>query len=148
MQISKKCKTLTILERILNISGMMFCILLITCSRSENHQVLEDKIFVLHDDVMPKMEYMTKLKKRLYSEIRTDSSHVDFDQALVTADSLEYADSLMWAWMYQYKPLENIIDSCSKQEIDTYLKKQLRYVTEVNERMVNSMAAAEEMLGT
>ena len=96
---------------------------------SEQH----DKIMVIHDDVMPKMSDIYKLKKKIKKDENLKESHL--------LDSLEYAEEVMMEWMHDYdKP------SVSDPNYEEYLQQQMKAVTEVRDVMLRIIDKSEKVL--
>ncbi len=96
---------------------------------SEQH----DKIMVVHDDVMPKMSDIYKLKKKMKKDDALRESHL--------IDSLEYAEEVMMEWMHDYdKP------SDSDPNYEVYLNQQMEAVTEVRDVMLRIINKSEKAL--
>ena len=102
-------------------------------------QSLEQEVMDIHDEVMPRMPELNNLQKRLETMAANDSSN----ELIITAISdLRKADSLMWAWMYQYKRPEGD----DTEAILKYLEGEKVKVTAVKEAMISSMDNARQII--
>lgn len=118
----------------------------------------ENEVFAIHDEVMPKMGDMLKLRKQLNQRIasldsaaasgsaagtlRTDEEK---EQARLLSRNLTDADSLMMNWMNQYKG-----DTLTKLPPDDalrYLSGQKDQITDVKSKFITSIDQARQFLG-
>ena len=117
--------------------------LLYAC-RTDQINALEAEVFALHDEVMPHLEEMKKQRRALMrSEYNTPTDSVRARQA---SSALYKADSLMWAWMYQYIDVKQLKDSLSDPQIESYLERQRELAREVNLSIKNAMNQADHIL--
>ena len=132
------------ISRIDNIIFILFIALsVISCSPSENER-LEKEVLDIHDEVMPWLDDMKLLRRKLLKspfDNKADSSKAD-----EAAIALHRADSFMWAWMYQYKPVNKVRDSMTDAQLNDYLIHQREYIAHVNTSMKNAVKRANEIL--
>ncbi len=116
---------------------------MLSCGVNQN-KLLESEVMRLHDEVMPKLELMKRQKRSL---VKTSfASERDSIKAHQVVKELTYGDSVMWAWMYQYRPVETLRDSLDEDEINLYLEEQLIKVTHVNSSIKNAIHQADELI--
>ncbi|WKV10525.1 hypothetical protein [Marivirga harenae] len=131
------------MNAILRISALLMISFLMSCESKEKEvEKLKSETIAIHDEVMPKMDDIMKLKKSLRSKKDSVSeSKQETIQTLIIA--LEESDKAMMNWMRNYDPrMENMSDA-EKME---YLKKQKSSISEVSEKMKKSIAEAQEYL--
>lgn len=95
-----------------------------------------DEVMVVHDEVMPKMSALSRLKKQL----RQDS----VKHAGLIAKMTQAEDG-MWDWMNQLTPLKTI-KTMSEAEAKSALDQELASITEVKRLMLESIETAEREL--
>jgi len=95
-----------------------------------------DAVMEIHDEVMPKMRDIYKLKKRLKK-----SDHADTELFQNAITQLETADKAMMDWMRAYqKPKEGDSNALN------YLSDQMDKVQIVKSMMLNSILQGEKIL--
>lgn len=95
-----------------------------------------DEVMVVHDEVMPKMSELSRLKKQL----RQDS--VKHAELIAT---ITQAEDGMWDWMNQLTPLKTI-KTMSEAEAKSALDQEMASITEVKRLMLESIETAEREL--
>ena len=125
----------------------VFAILFFSCKNEMAHlQKIEDEIFVIHDEVMPKLGKLNDISKKLKNNIDATDVDVTLRPRIAKAiEHLEEANTGMWDWMNQYKQLETIKD-LHKGEVEIYLKDQLEKVKVVKDNINNSMKEGSTLL--
>ena len=114
------------------------------CCSTNRLEQLQTEIFALHDEVMPFLPQMKKQRQELRRfYVRSEPDSIDARHASI---ALHRADSQMWAWMYQYVPIEQLQDTMAQEEIEIYLKDQRRLAARVNTSIKKAMAEAEKLL--
>jgi hypothetical protein len=123
------------------VSLFLFALIALSCESKEKEvEKLKSETIAIHDEVMPKMDDIMKLKKSLKNEQDSASENNNI-QGLIIA--LEESDKAMMNWMRNYDPrMEDMTDD----EKIKYLKKQRASISEVSEKMNKSIAEAEEYL--
>jgi hypothetical protein len=131
------------MKTIFKLSLMLFAFLMISCESKEKEvEKLKTETIAIHDEVMPKMDDIMKLKKSLKAEqdsVSTEKS-TDIQQLII---SLENSDRAMMNWMRNYDPQ---MEGMSDEEKIEYLKKQKASIHEVSEQMKSSISEAENYL--
>lgn len=133
---------------------------LLSCSKSGEEAVkdAENQVFAVHDEVMPKIDDLMKLRKRLRQRItaldslkssgsaaatlRTDE---DKEEARRLVQDLTVADSLMMGWMSHYNG-----DTLAKLPPDDalrYLSEQKDQITDVKSKITTSLEKTRQFLG-
>lgn len=119
---------------------MLIPFLIISCeSKDKEIEKLKSETIAIHDEVMPKMDNIMKLKKSLRS--MTDSVSTEKNQTIQELIiSLEESDKAMMNWMRNYDP--QMKDMSDDEKIE-YLKNQKSSIQEVSELMKSSISEAE-----
>jgi hypothetical protein len=125
------------------VSLILFAVIALSCESKEKEvEKLKTETIAIHDEVMPKMDDIMKLKKSL--KIKQDSANENEQgniQNLIIA--LEESDKAMMNWMRNYDPRMEDMSDAEKIE---YLKNQKSSISEVSDKMKQSIAEAEEYL--
>ncbi len=106
-------------------------------------ELLRNEVFVIHDEVMPKMSDIVRLKGGLI-ELQTDSTNDAEVKAALT--QLEKAEDAMMGWMNNFTGPEKLRESKSHEEIMAYLQNEMLEISKVRDVMNNSIGAAERIL--
>lgn len=117
----------------------------------------EDEVLAIHDEVMPKIDDIMKLKKQLKLRIasldslkasgsatatlRTDEER---EQASRLVGDLTIADSLMMGWMSHYNG--DTLAKLSSEEALNYLAAQKDQITDVKKRVTTSIEQSRQFL--
>jgi hypothetical protein len=134
---------------------------LITCSLAGCNQdadqvkEVESEVLTIHDEVMPKMDDIMRLQKRLNDKMgHLDSlqqegvSSTTMAQVRVKATELKQqlstADSLMMEWMYLYRG--DSAKALPAGEALRYFNQQKEKLSQVKEQTNKSIQATEEFL--
>lgn len=99
-------------------------------------QEMHDKIMVVHDEVMPKMSDIYKLRKNLQKQ---DNPQTKEARDIAVAQ-LDVAEEAMMEWMSQYhKP------SPTKEGFKEYLEEQLISVSVMKKTMLDALETAQKL---
>ncbi|WP_247234410.1 viral A-type inclusion protein [Telluribacter sp. SYSU D00476] len=127
-----------------------------SCNQEKDQvQEAEKEVLTIHDEVMPRMDDVMKLKQGLTVKIASlDSMQEDGVSSTTLAEErlkatdlnrqLVLADSLMMEWMYQYRG-----DSAKALPADQaleYFNKEKEKITVVREKTLKSIQEAEGFL--
>ncbi|MBY0434567.1 MAG: hypothetical protein K2U26_10705 [Cyclobacteriaceae bacterium] len=102
------------------------------------NQALYDQVMSIHDEVMPKMEDLYKVKKELEDKIANTPNMVAEEKAklekrIARVDSIS---NLMMDWMHGFNPLP---DSADQELAREYLETELEKVKKVKEAMLEAL---------
>ena len=102
-----------------------------------------DKVIAVHDEVMPKLAYISELKGRIEERMNAtqDSLAVADWQSLMV--DLDAADEAMWVWMRQFNA---DLEETPVEEALAYLKSEQEKVDEVADKINTVIATAEDRL--
>lgn len=104
------------------------------------NQVLYDQVMDIHDEVMPKMEDIYTLKKKLQDQIQstptlTSEERQQLEKRIANLDSV---GNMMMDWMHQFSPLP---DSLGQEEAREYLESEMEKIRKVREAMLGIIAS-------
>lgn len=137
---------------------LIFSIALISCSGKSESQgqaanseqqsptdLLKTEVNKVHDEVMPKMGDLYKLKKRL-QEMDTTAATPPERKAEIpgTIQKLDSAYDGMMHWMHQYKPEQYESDD---QELRKYLESEITKIQQVRDDMLSALEKARAVTG-
>lgn len=108
---------------------------LLGCSKTE--KPLYDQVMDIHDEVMPKMNDLYKLKKHLKDSIANTpdmpgEQKEKFEQTILLLDS---AGNSMMVWMREFNPP----DQKDKEAFQKYMEAELVKVTEMREHVMRTL---------
>ncbi len=134
-----------------------FGIVLFACACSEDKGSVdqtEKEVFVIHDEVMPKMGQLMELKTALSKEISAIDSLVKItpndslqkrkEEALALSVALTEADQGMMNWMHDYNG--DSLKALSGEEAVKAMNAEKTKISAVRDKMLESMAKAEQFL--
>ncbi|RDB03816.1 hypothetical protein [Runella aurantiaca] len=114
----------------------------------------EKEVFVIHDEVMPKMGQLMELKTGLSKEISAIDSLVKInpndslqkrkEEALALSVALNEADQGMMNWMHDYNG--DSLKALSGEEAIKAMNAEKTKISAVRDKMLESMAKAEQFL--
>jgi hypothetical protein len=107
----------------------------------ESNQALYEEVMGIHDEVMPKMDDLYRLKKQLQDEIANtpdlaEEKKLEMQQTIQQLDS---ANTSMMVWMRQFDPPS---DSSNQEALREYLETQLEMVKKMREDVRQALGKA------
>lgn len=110
---------------------------------SNPNQALYDQVMNVHDEVMPKMEDIYKIKSQLQEKIANSPDLVKERKESLEAMilNLDSASNAMMDWMHQFDPLPDTID---EEQARAYLESQMEKIKAVKEKMNTALEQAKE----
>ncbi|HEV7349946.1 viral A-type inclusion protein [Telluribacter sp.] len=135
---------------------MLAVIALGSCTQdADKVKEIEQEVLDIHDEVMPKMDDVMKLKQQLKTKLANldslqqegISSNTMAEERIKASDlnrQLVLADSLMMEWMYQYRG-DSAKALPSDQAMD-YFNKEKEKITVVKDKTLKSIKEAEGFL--
>lgn len=107
---------------------------------TSTNQALYDQVMDIHDEVMPKMEDIYTLKKKLQDQIAaTPDMVVEEKQALERRIArLDSVGNLMMDWMHKFSPVPDSVDQEIARE---YLESEMERIRKVREAMLEAIAS-------
>lgn len=133
----KLSKLITII--LLTILGISAC----KPSVSPENEKLYAEVMRVHDDIMPEMGTIHKLRKKLKAETKKESTSSDQrDQYLLLIEALDEADDDMMLWMKGFKLPEGENFETQKK----YLLQEQIKIQKVDQSMRNAIKNAKKIL--
>ena len=114
----------------------------ITSDPAIDRAKLYDKVMNIHDDVMPKMANINKIKISLGAQLK-NSKNLDDKTTKAINDliaKMDEASKSMFGWMNQFKSPEGRL---SHEEGMKYLEEEKVKITKVKELILNAIAEGE-----
>ncbi|MGM0579113.1 MAG: hypothetical protein ACQETL_00430 [Bacteroidota bacterium] len=131
------------MKTVINLSFVLIAALLISCESKEKEvEKLKSEAIAIHDEVMPKMDTIMKLKKSLKEE-QDSAEEVQKEEIQELINALEESDKAMMNWMRNYDPR---MEGMSDDEKIAYLKDQKASIEKVSKQMKSSISEAEDFL--
>ncbi len=108
------------------------------------NEALYNQVMDVHDDVMPRMEDIYKLKKDIQEQISTTPDMVMERKQELEAiiSNLDSADRAMMDWMHKFNPPA---DSVDQEKVREYLESEMERVKKVRDLMNESIEKAKEL---
>ena len=139
----------------LHILFVLFAFALISCNKSgrdatasdpvddESNQALYEQVMNIHDEVMPKMDDLYRLKKQLQDQMAANPSLPEEEKQAMgqTIQQLDSANTSMMVWMRQFDPPK---DSSNQEALREYLETQLELVKKMREDVMQALERARE----
>lgn len=120
----------------------LLALTVISCQETDKNKALENEVMEVHDEVMPEMDNVMKLKKELKEKLdEADSSRAKRIKEAI--NELEKADEGMMNWMREY---DSPAGSLSEEEAKQYLQQEKEKITKVKEQMKASQTLARALL--
>ena len=134
--------------------SLLLVLILMSCNGKTNNgqdsqngnesgnQALYDEVMKVHDEVMPKMNDIYKLKEELKKDIANapglvETKRKQIESAIVQLDA---ASESMMDWMRNFNPLP---DSLGEEKARKYLEEQRVKVVKVKEDMLRAIEEAK-----
>ena len=139
-------KQITIL--IISLSTLLF-----SCKEDRSDvEKVRAEVFVIHDEVMPKMDKLMELRETISESVaksdsilQTNKSEVMAERksmALSIGEDLDDADREMMDWMQQYK--DDSVNTMTKEKAIEYLNFEKKKITVVRDKMLESINKAQK----
>jgi hypothetical protein len=111
--------------------------------------LLYDKVMAVHDEVMPKMDDISKYKKQLKDKIAeldaagSEVNAVKIEELKKAFEGLENSHDDMMGWMHQF---DSNFDGMVEKEIMGYLNNQMKKIETVGKTTNDALKYAEQIL--
>lgn len=107
---------------------------------------LYDQVMDIHDEVMPKMDDLYKLKGQLQEKIANSPDLVAEKKQQIESIilKLDGASKSMMDWMHEFDPLP---DTADEEDARAYLEDQMEKVKKVKEEMISAIEEAKKEVG-
>lgn len=106
---------------------------------------LYEEVMYIHDDVMPKISLIQELQGKI--KARQEQGEPDTTMQTAYKDALlalNTAEQAMWDWMHAFS--DNYGKATTKEEKMAFLHEEKITITDVRDKMLNSISQAEELL--
>jgi hypothetical protein len=106
---------------------------------------LYEEVMYIHDDVMPKISLIQELQGKIKAS--QDGGELDAEMQTAHQDALlalNTAEQAMWDWMHAFS--DNYGKTTTKEEKMAFLNEEKIAITDVRDKMLNSISQAEELL--
>ena len=142
----KNMKTLILLALVFSLSGCQQQSSSEKSNSSPNageNQELYEEVMAIHDEVMPRMDEMYKLKRKLKDHLSQTTISADKQKEIAAAiKQLDIASEGMMEWMRAFNPIP---DSAGQEEGRTYLLAEKEKIQQVKEEMLQSIETAKSL---
>jgi hypothetical protein len=118
-------------------------------NKKKKEQKLAEEVIAIHDEVMPKMDQIFKLRKELKDLNNQFILNINSMRGFDTSKSkmliahLDSSDKLMMDWMHQYNGGQGLY---SHEEVMNYLEEEKKKITYVKEFTDKSIEEARNFL--
>jgi DNA repair exonuclease SbcCD ATPase subunit len=108
-----------------------------------SNQALEQEIMKIHDEVMPKMDEIYRLKEDLKSKLATAPALAEEKKKELenTVAELDSASDSMMDWMHKYSPIPDSVEGAEKAR--EYLENEMEKIRKVKEDMLEAIEKAK-----
>ena len=133
------------MKTILPVLSFVVLSLVLSCGeKKQDNQALYDEVMKVHDEVMPKMDDIYKLKQELKKQISDTPNLVDEKRRTIEATilKLDSASEAMMVWMRNFNPLP---DSLGEEKAREYLEDQQEKIEKVKDEMLDAINKATEL---
>lgn len=109
---------------------------------TEGNEALYEEVMKVHDEVMPKMNDIFRLKEELKNKIAAAPEMAEEKKKEIEAKivALDSANESMMVWMRQFNPLP---DSLGEEKAREYLENEMEKVKQVRESVLSSIEKAK-----
>jgi len=109
------------------------------------NQALYNQMMDVHDEVMPSMDEIMKLKRKLQEEIANSPDMVvERKQELENVISnLDSASNSMMSWMHRIHEFDPLADSVDQEKAREYLETEMEEIKKVKELITESIEKAK-----
>ena len=123
--------------------GLLLILTLVSC-KNENKELYK-RVMDTHDEVMPRMGEIERLKRELRDKISKSPDMIQerkekLEQIISNLDS---ASRSMMDWMHKFNPLP---DTADQAKAKSYLEAEMVRIEKVKELMLQSIQEANEAL--
>ena len=125
----------------------LFCFAVFWASSCQSKKTAREKLYIevmeIHDEVMPEMSTIHRLKKQLKAIDTTIVKSPDYPTILTHLNLLEKADDGMMGWMAEF---DNPAPDAEEAVALKYLEKEKTKISEVRELMLESINSTKTIL--
>lgn len=108
------------------------------------NQALYDQVMKVHNEVMPKMDDILKIKEVLKEKLNTQKELADEKKKEIEAvvSKLDSANQRMMNWMHEFKTQP---DSLGEEKIREYLETEMERIKKVSDEMKDALEKANAL---
>lgn len=135
--------------------NFLLALILMACSKNADqphqqesnsdspNEALYDQVMDVHDEVMPKMDEIMKLKRELQDKIANTPDMVVERKAKLeqVISNLDSASNAMMDWMHKFNPLPDSVDQELARE---YLESEMERIKKVKTQMLEAIEKGNE----
>lgn len=145
------------MKKLITLSSLL---VLMACGKSGEHtghdmdkdhqddpnQALYNQVMSIHDEVMPKMEDLYKMKRELNDKIANtkDLTEEKKKEIEMTIASLDSASNAMMDWMHEFNPMADTVDQEAARE---YLETEMERIMKVRDLTNETLEKAKPFPG-
>jgi len=109
------------------------------------NQALYNQMMEVHDEVMPKMDDIMRLKRELQEQIaKTPDMVIERKQQLeAVVSNLDSASNAMMSWMHRIHEFDPLADSVDQEKAREYLESEMEEIKKVKELINGSIEKAK-----
>lgn len=111
-------------------------------AKPQGNEALYQEVMAVHDEVMPKMDEIYKLKEALRKQMTNPAEQPEIQTTITNLDS---ASALMFTWMNQFNPPA---DSEGVEKAKAYLEEEKKKIEQVRDAMIQSIDEAKAVMQT
>lgn len=113
------------------------------------NQALYNQMMDVHDEVMPKMDEVMRLKRELQEQLANSPDMViekkqELEKIISNLDS---ASNSMMSWMHRIHEFNPQVDSIDQEKAREYLESEMEEIRKVKELMIESIEKAKSEAG-
>ncbi len=113
------------------------------------NQALYNQMMDVHDEVMPKMDEVMRLKRELQEQLANSPDMViekkqELEKIISNLDS---ASNSMMSWMHRINEFNPQVDSIDQEKAREYLESEMEEIRKVKELMIESIEKAKSEAG-
>jgi len=114
-----------------------------TPTEESPNQALYDQVMDVHNEVMPRMDDLMKLKRELQDKIANTPDMVAEKKAQMEKmiSNLDSASTAMMNWMHEFNPLP---DSTDQEKAREYLESEMERIRKVKSLVTETIDKAKE----
>jgi hypothetical protein len=127
---------------------LLITIVFFSCSKENDKEALYKEVITLHDEVMPKMEEVSKLSQDLKMKAETISSNKSSDKSDLTPinksiEDLANSSRNMMKWMREFN---SSYDTLPEEAAVKYLKEEKLEIEQVKKDMLSAIEEGKKNL--
>lgn len=115
---------------------------LLCCQSKKMNEDLDKEVMGIHDDVMPRMGEIARLKRELQEQLNSPALPSESRRVILiaTIQKLDSANQAMMNWMHRYSPLP---DSTDEEQARAYLLSEKERIILVKNTMLEAIERAK-----